>query len=472
MNFYSINSFLQDCSQSKSLKTIKKFHAHIVRTGLIFFFPNLQTKLILTYATCFNNIKTRNSQTFTNLFKFLNPRNPLPFNSIISHFSQSGHHSLALQTISFMHFNGVSMDSYAICSSLTSSSGDQNLIFGEIMHAFVVKSGWFSSVFVGSALIDLCAKLSGIDDATKVFDEMPVKNTVCVNALLSGLAEAKMWNQGLKLVRKIPWLELDYDHFTFAAALRCSVGLSAMEFGRQIHGIVVRQVWDLGADVFLQSLLIEMYGKCGLVEKAEQIFSLAGFTQGMEIKRDVVLWTSLLGVYGKNGNHESVIMLFREMLDEGIRPDGVAFLAVISACGHTGQVDLAFEYFTSMAHDFGLILGPEHYSCLIDSLCRAGELEKAWKLISEMPCEITNNCTVAMWGTVLSACSECGNVELGKLAGQRALQLEPENTGIIVLLSNMYANHGMWDEIEQLRESMKGRKIIKDIGCSWVDVAS
>ncbi|XP_071935349.1 putative pentatricopeptide repeat-containing protein At3g23330 [Coffea arabica] len=467
MNFLPITQFLNHCSQTRNLKALKKFHAHLLRTGILFFSPNLQTKVIFTYTSCLN---TNSTQTLTNLFKFLNPRNPLPFNSIVSHFSQNGCHSLALHAFSFMHFNGVHVDSYALCSALKSSSCDNNLRFGKNIHAHVKKSGWFCSVFVASTLIDLYGKMLFTVDAAMVFDEIRVKNTVCVNALLSGYAEAKMWSEGVELVRQMPAFYLDCDNFTFSAALRACAGLSATGLGRQIHASVIRKVLNVGDDVFLQSLLVEMYGKCGLVEKAKRIFSMAGFRQEGERKRDVVLWTSLLGVYGKHGHYKEVIMLFRDMLINGIRPDGVAFLAVISACGHTGQVDLAFKYFASMARDFGLKQSPEHYSCLVDALCRAGELEKAWKLINGMPCEGNSRYTVSMWGTLLNACSECGNVDLGKLAGQRALELEPHNTGIYVLLSNMYASNGMWDEIGQLRESMKGRKLKKDIGCSWIDV--
>lgn len=463
--FDFIDRFLLRCSETRNLKVIKKFHAHLLRTGLLFVTPSIQTKVIFSYIK-------NNWGVLSNLLKFLNLNNPLPFNSVISHFSQNGYHFLALRTFSFMHFNGVEIDSYALCSALTSSSGDKNLIFGKKIHGLVKKSGWLRSVFVGSALIDLYAKSLCFRDASELFDEIPLKNTVCANALLSGYAEARMWTEGLELVRQMPVLNLDSDNFTLSAALRSCTGLSVIEFGRQIHANILRRVWNVGADLFLQSLLIEMYGKCGRVEKARQIFSMAGLEYEAENRRDVVLWTSMFGVYGKNGNYREVIKLFRDMLIEGIRPDGVAFLAVISACGHTGQVDLGLDYFETMTRDFALPRMPEHYSCFIDLLCRAGELDKAWKLISEMPCEGNGNHTVSMWGTFLSACSEFGNVDLGKLAAQKALELDPQNTGVYVLLSNMYASHGMWDEIGQLRELMKGRKLKKDIGCSWVDITS
>ncbi|RVX21889.1 Pentatricopeptide repeat-containing protein [Vitis vinifera] len=268
-----------------------------------------------------------------------------------------------------------------------------------------------------------------------VFDEIPVKNTVCANALLSGYGEAKLWVEGLDFVRRMRSLNLNCDHFTLSAMLRSCAGLSAIELGKQVHGSVIRKVSDVEADVFLQSSLIEMYGKCGSVEKAWEVFNLAGFGYKGERKRDVVLWTSMLAVCGRNGHFEKVIELYKEMLREGIRPDGVAFVTIISACGHTGHVKLGIE---------------------------AGELEKAWKMVNEMTSKENGSYSISMWGALLNACNEFGNVELGKLAAHKALEMDPHNVGIYVLLSNMYAKFSMWDEIEQLRELMKESGLKKD----------
>lgn len=466
LNFHTVSQFLHHCSQTKNVRAVQEFHAQVIRTGLFFVSPNLQTNLVLTYTSCVNE---NNLKTLTHFLKSLNSRNPLPFNSIISHFSQHGSDCYALHTFSFMHYNSVYVDSYALCSSLKSVSCLKNCVLGRLLHAYVEKSGWLASVFVGSALVDFYAKLLCMSDASKVFDEIPEKNTVCVNALLSGYAEAKMWGEGIELVRRMPLLRLEADNFTLAAALRACSGLCAIELSKEVHASVVRRIMDVGADVFLQSLLIEIYGKCGLVDSAKRVFSMAGYVVANR-QRDVVLWTSMLGVYGRTGDYIEVIRLFKDMLTEGIRPDGVAFLTVISACSHTGQVDLGMEYFESMTRDYGLVASQEHYGCLVDLLCRAGELERAWKVITEMPHSV--DCTISMWGALLSACNECGNVKLGKLAAEKAFQLEPNNVGIYVLLSNMYARYGMWDEIEKLRELMKRRGLKKDIGWSLIDAAS
>ncbi|CAA0815628.1 Pentatricopeptide repeat-containing protein [Striga hermonthica] len=471
LKFHSISQFLRHCSQTNNLKPLQEFYAHVLRAGLFFISPNLQTQLVLAYTSCAGNNTASTLATLTSFFKCLGPRSPLPFNSIISHFSQDGlDPSAALHAFSYMHRNCIHIDSYALCSSLKSVTCLKNLCFGEMLHAHVEKSGWLASLFVGSALVDLYAKLLRMDDAAMVFDEMPETNTVCLNALLSGYAESKMWARVVELVLRMPVMKLPADNFTLSAALRACSGLCSVNLGKQVHArIICCSTIDFRADVFLQSLLIEMYGKCGFVDCAEKVFTLAGY-RVKERKNDVVLWTSMLGVYGKSGNHSKVIQLFEKMLMQGIKPDEVSFLTVISGCSHTGQVDLGMEYFESMTRDYGLVVGPEHYSCLVDLLCRAGELERACALIDEMSCNGgVMSRVVSMWGALLNACNEHGNISLGKVAAQRALELEPDNIGVYVLLSNMYAGNGMWAEIEELRELMKSKGLKKDLGWSWAD---
>ncbi|XP_051145161.1 putative pentatricopeptide repeat-containing protein At3g13770, mitochondrial [Andrographis paniculata] len=467
MNFHSISQLLNHCTRTKNLRAVKAFHAHVVTSGLSFVSPNLQTKLLFTYTECIDGEKSH--KILSNFLNCLSLRNPIPFNSIISHFSQRGFDCFSLRTLRFMHSNSVYVDSYSLCSSIKSASCLKRIWFGKVMQAYVKKSGWLSSVFVGSALVDFYAKLLCTNDAANVFDEIPVKNTVCVNALMSAYADAKMWSHVIELIRRMPLLSLTPDNFTLSAALRACCGVCALESGKQVHANVIRRMMDVEGDVFLQSLMIEMYGKCGRLGSAKRIFNIVGYSGGGEGRRkDVILWTSILGVCGRAGDYIEVMKLFRDMIMEGVTPDGVAFLTVISACGHAGQVDLGLEYFESMIRDYGLIASREHYSCVVDLLCRAGKFERACKFVAEMPDSGEESCAVSMWGALLSACVTSGNVNFGKLAAQRALELDPTNVGIYILLSNLYATNGMWTEIEQLRELMKKRGLKKDLGWSSI----
>ncbi|KAE8651886.1 hypothetical protein Csa_006753 [Cucumis sativus] len=278
-----------------------------------------------------------------------------------------------------------------------------------------------------------------------------------------------MWVEGLELLRKMQGLDLKYDQFTLSASLRACTGLSAIALGKQVHAYILRTVYDITSDVHLQSTLVEMYGKNGMVEKAWNVFKFAGLGRQEDGKRDIIMWTSMLSVYGRNGCYKRVIELYNQMLMEGIKPDRVAFVTVISACGHTGEVNLGVQYFDSMQSDFGLEPGQEHYSCLADLLCRAGELEKAWKLVNDIKSRDYN---VSLWGALLRACLEQGNIKLGNLAARRALELDPQNTGILVMLSNLYAGFGLWNEIEHLRESVRKEGLYKDVACSWIEITS
>ncbi|XP_015934328.1 pentatricopeptide repeat-containing protein At3g12770 isoform X2 [Arachis duranensis] len=471
--FDYVIQFLRKCRHHKHERLdMKKVHGYLVRRGILFRCHCLHTGMMATYAaTCPHSFANKKLQTLMNKFLrciSINSTNPIHFNAIISDSSRMGLPFLALTTFSFMHSNAIPLDTYAFCSTLNASSTLADVHFPKQIHAHLAKSGWSSSVFVASALIDLYSKLSTLKDAVLVFDETPHKNTVCANALLSGYVHAGFWVEQLELVRKMPVLKLKYDHFTLSAALRACTGLSAIELGRQLHSYLLRTIWDIESDVFLQSALIEMYGKCGMVKKAWQVFGLAGTEVKKERSRDVVLWTSMLGVYGRNGHYKEVIALYNEMLVEGIRPDGIAFLTVISACGRTGQVQEGVKYFESMANEFKLDPGPEHYSCLVDLLCRAGELHKAWEILNER----VGKCSISMWGALLSACVDCGNIELGELAAERALHLDPQNVGICVMLSNLYAKFGMWDRIRELRALINASRLRKDVGCSWVQVTS
>ncbi|XP_038692985.1 pentatricopeptide repeat-containing protein At1g50270-like [Tripterygium wilfordii] len=453
----------------RSIKQIKQLHAYLLRTGLFFVSLSFQSKLIFTYTSSLD--KDKLDTNLVNCFNFIQPTNPVAFNVLISDFCRDGLSQYALKTFSFMHANGVPLDTYSLCSSFTAATSVGDAELGKQVHGLYVKSGWSSSVFVGSSLVGLYSKLLFIRDAEVVFDEIPVKNTVCANTLLSGYGEAKMWIEGLELARRMPILNLSYDNFSLSAMLRACAGLSAVELGKQVHAYVIHKICDLAKDVFLQSSLIEMYGKCGLVGKARLVFDLAGTELRVQRRKDIVLWTSMLGAYGKNGHFEKVIELYDKMLCDGIKPDGVTFVTLISACCHTGQVKLGIKYFDSMVHHFNLEPGPEHYSCLVDLLCRTGELDKAWKLADEMLAK-GNNGTISLWGSLLSSCEDCGNIELGTLAAQKALELEPQNIGIYTKLSNLYARLGMWDEIDRLKESMKQRGLKKDLANSWIEVTT
>nr|CAD1820650.1 unnamed protein product [Ananas comosus var. bracteatus] len=338
------------------------------------------------------------------------------------------------------------LDSYALSAAISSSKSPPH---AAQIHACAAKSGWASSVFVGGALVDLYVRLGSVRHARQMFDEIPLKNTVCANALLAGYVESRSWDESLSFVGQMNELGLEADGFTLSSVLRICAELAAVNLGAQAHAYLIRKVENAEEDAFLFSALVEMYGKCGLVGKARLIFESAR----KEVRRrDVVLWTSMLNAYGRNGRFDDVIRAFEEMLVEGIEPDEIALLVVLSACARSGQVLKGLSLFESMRKGYGMVPGPEHYGCVVDMLCKAGELGKAWDFANEMVLDKGGDGGgVTVWVSLLSACREFGNVEIG-----RSLLRRLSNWNLI-----------MW--IEELRVLMKGKGLEKDLAFSRLE---
>lgn len=206
--------------------------------------------------------------------------------------------------------------------------------------------------------------------------------------------------------------------------------------------------------------LLDMYAKCGAVDEAFSVFKCLP-------KRDLVSWTSMITAYGSHGHAYGALELFAEMLQSNVKPDRVAFLAILSACGHAGLVDEGCYYFNQMINVYGIIPRVEHYSCLIDLLGRAGRLHEAYEILQQNP-EIRDD--VELLSTLFSACRLHRNIDLGAEIARTLIDKDPDDSSTYILLSNMYASAHKWDEVRVVRSKMKELGLKKNPGCSWIEI--
>ncbi|XP_034583907.1 putative pentatricopeptide repeat-containing protein At1g68930 [Setaria viridis] len=165
-------------------------------------------------------------------------------------------------------------------------------------------------------------------------------------------------------------------------------------------------------------------------------------------------WTALVCGYPQFGKAKETIDLFEKMLSKGVKPDGVTFIGVFSACSRAGFVEKGRGYFYSMQKDNGIVPVDDHYTCMIDLYSRSGRLKEAEEFIKQMPV-----CPDAIgWGTLLSACRLRGDMEISKWAAE----IDPRNPASYLFLWSMHAAKGQWNEVPQLRRGMK------EPGCSWI----
>lgn len=169
----------------------------------------------------------------------------------------------------------------------------------------------------------------------------------------------------------------------------------------------------------------------------------------------------MISGYGMHGFGEKAIEVYNEMLRNKIDPSPITFVSVLGACSHAGLVEDGKRLFESIRKPI-----IEHYACMVDLLGRANRLEEAAKIIQEMRSEPGPK----VWGSLLGSCRIHGNIELAERASKRLFELEPTNAGNYVLLAEIYAELGLWDEVQRVKKLLQSRGLEKKSGCSWIEV--
>ncbi|XP_060217216.1 pentatricopeptide repeat-containing protein At1g56690, mitochondrial-like isoform X1 [Lycium barbarum] len=327
-----------------------------------------------------------------------------------------------------------------------------------------------------TAIVISYVQYGRFEEAWKLFEVMPVKTTPACNAIILGIgqngevAKARMvfdllkekddatWSAMIKVYeRKGYELEaLDLFHRmqvegfkpnfpSLISILSVCASLASLDYGRD-------------DDVYVSSVLITMYIKCGDFVKAKLIFDRFS-------PKDVVMWNSIITGYAQHGLGDEALEVFREMCSLGITPDEVTFVGVLSACSYTGKVKEGKDIFEFMNSKYQMEPGTAHYACMVDMLGRAGRLDEAMDLINKMTVEAD----AIIWGSLMGACRTHMNLDLAEVAAKKLLKLEPQNSGPYVLLSNIYASKGKWADVASLRKSMQSREVVKSPGCSWLE---
>ncbi|KAL3850371.1 hypothetical protein ACJIZ3_012253 [Penstemon smallii] len=326
------------------------------------------------------------------------------------------------------------------------------------------------------------------EDAWELFEAMPAKPVVACNAMIIGLGDNGevskarkvfdlmrekddgTWNAMIKIYER-KGLEMEAlnlfrlmqregvrPHFpSLISILSVCASLATLDHGRQVHAQLLRS--EFHDDIYLSSVLITMYMKCGDLVKAKTVFDRFPC-------KDIVMWNSVITGYAQHGLGDEALQVFAEISSSSITPDEVTFIGVLSACSYSGKVSEGKEIFECMKSKYKTEPTMEHYACMVDLLGRAGKLNEAMELINKMPVEAD----AIVWGSLMGACRNHLNSDLAEIAAKKLLQLEPKNAGPYVLLSNIYASKGKWGDVAKLRKNMRSRKVSKLPGCSWIEV--
>ncbi|KAG7563212.1 Pentatricopeptide repeat [Arabidopsis suecica] len=424
-------------ASSSKTKQLKKIHAVVIRTGFSeknSLLTQLLENLVLVGDMCyarqvFDEMHKPRIFLWNTLFKGY-VRNQLPFESVLLYKK--------------MRDLGVRPDEFTYPFVVKAISQLGVLPCGVSLHAHVVKNGFECLGIVATELVMMYMKFSELSSAEFLFESMQVKDLVAWNAFIAVCVQTGNSAIALEYFNKMSADAVQFDSFTVVSMLSACGQLGSLEIGEEIYDRARKE--EIDCNIIVENARLDMHLKCGSTEAARVLFD--------EMKqRNVVSWSTMIVGYAMNGDSREALALFTMMQNEGLRPNYVTFLGVLSACSHAGLVNEGKRYFSLMVRSNDKNLEPrkEHYACMVDLLGRSGLLEEAYEFIKKMPVEPDTG----IWGALLGACAVHRDMILGQKVADVLVETAPDIGSYHVLLSNIYAAAGKWDCVDKVRGKMR-----------------
>lgn len=441
-------SGLKLCSRQRELNFTKQLHCGVVKNGYEFD-QNVRTAFMVTYSKC---------GTVDEAFKLFSTANGVQsvvtWTAMIGGFVQNDDNKEAVDLFCRMNREGVRPNHFTYSTVLASKPS--SLLCQ--LHAQIIKADYEKVPSVATALLDAYVKTGNTIESARVFDSITEKDIVAWSAMLAGLAQIGDSEKAMEVFIQLVKEGVKPNEFTFSSVINaCSSPAATVEHGRQIHASAIKS--GKSNALCVSSALVTMYSKRGNIESANKVFN-------RQEEKDIVSWNSMITGYAQHGDGKKALEVFQVMQKHELPMDDVSFIGVLTACTHAGLVEEGEKYFNIMIKDYHIDPTIEHYSCMVDLYSRAGMFEKATDIMKGMPFLASPT----MWRTLLAACRVHRNLELGKLSAEKLISLQPNDSAAYVLLSNIHAVAGNWQERAKVRKLMDERKVKKEAGCSWIEV--
>jgi pentatricopeptide repeat protein len=364
------------------------------------------------------------------LFDEMPNRNVVAWNAVMTNAVLDGRPLETVEAYFGLRGAGGMPNVVSVCAFFNACAGMTNLSLGEQFYGFVAKCGFGKDVSVSNSVVDFYGKCRCVGKARAVFDGMGVRNNVSWCSMVVAYAQNGAEEEAFFVYLGARRAGEEPTDFMVSSVLTTCAGLLGLDLGRALHAVAVRSCID--SNIFVASALVDMYGKCGGIEDAEQVF--------FEMpQRNLVTWNAMIGGYAHIGDAHNALSVFDKMImGQETAPNYITLVNVLTACSRGGLTKEGYELFQTMKWRFEIEPRIEHYACVVDLLCRAGMEERAYEIIQGMPMRPS----ISVWGALLGGCKMHGKTELGRIAVEKLFELDPRDSGNHVLLSNMLASAG------------------------------
>ncbi|KAL2981600.1 hypothetical protein AAZX31_13G298600 [Glycine max] len=419
-------SVIKSCASLKELGLVRVLHCMTLKNGLSTN-QNFLTALMVALTKC------KEMDHAFSLFSLMHRcQSVVSWTAMISGYLHNGGTDQAVNLFSQMRREGVKPNHFTYSAILTV----QHAVFISEIHAEVIKTNYEKSSSVGTALLDAFVKIGNISDAVKVFELIEAKDVIAWSAMLEGYAQAGETEEAAKIFHQLTREGIKQNEFTFCSIINgCTAPTASVEQGKQFHAYAIKL--RLNNALCVSSSLVTMYAKRGNIESTHEVFK-------RQMERDLVSWNSMISGYAQHRQAKKALEIFEEIQKRNLEVDAITFIGIISAWTHAGLVGKGQNYLNVMVN---------------------GMLEKALDIINRMPFPPA----ATVWHIVLAASRVNLNIDLGKLAAEKIISLEPQDSAAYSLLSNIYAAAGNWHEKVNVRKLMDKRKVKKEPGYSWIE---
>ncbi|GAB4839860.1 hypothetical protein Ancab_020569 [Ancistrocladus abbreviatus] len=450
---YTFGTLLSACSSLLLLKLGKQIHAYIVKYGV-------ESQTSIGNSLCSFYTKCGSLHSAINAFRRTGEKNVISWTTVISACGDNDEPRMGLRYFIQMLSEDVELNEFTFTTILSLYCAVRALVIGKQIHSMSIKLGYVWNLPIKNSIMYLYLKCGLVDEARKLFNGMETISLVTWNAMIAGHAQVMdlakddilayhSGNEALNLFTRMNRSGLRPDLFTFSSVLTVCSRLVALEQGEQVHAQTIKS--GFLSDVVVGTALVDMYNKCGSIEKARKAF--------LEIPtRTLISWTSMITAFAQHGHSQQALQLFEDMKMTGEKPNKITFVGILSACSHAGLVNEALRHFNMMKDQYKIKPIINHYACLVDMFVRLGRLDEAFDIIKKMGCKPSE----FIWSILIAGCRRQGNLELGFYAAEQILKLRPKDIETYVILLNMYMSAGEMAgrvKSEKIDERRKARKI-------------
>ncbi|KAH7425131.1 hypothetical protein KP509_11G041000 [Ceratopteris richardii] len=405
---------LKSCATSGSISDGDKLYAAIEENGFLDGDAILGVAVVDMYAKC------GSLQRAQEVFNKFTDGGIVLWTALIAGYCDHGHSEQALRLYGRMHIEGVLHDAFTAVNGLKACRNSSAAHKGKQIHVEINEQGLLvTDIVLGNALTDMYARCGQLAMAHHVLTELPSRSVISWTSLIAGYANHGYGERALECFKQMCIEGFAPSNVTFVCCLRACGEVGCIEIGSVLHAEIERQGL-VDRDLTIGNAVVDMYARCGRLIEAQQVFEkLRAHT--------IVSWTTIMAGYAKVGEGGKVFQLFRRMQKEGLQPNEVTFVVMLTACIRMGLFHKGHTFFEAMSKDYGILPMPEHYTCVASLLIQAGHPDRVLSIRSNLATDID----LMLCHGLLFSCKNWGHVALGKYIFEQSTDAEAKMTAFM-----------------------------------------